>query len=160
MADLDRLSSRLAVLETRISRLRVVAMLSFGVAATAVGLTLRGQSDTIVEGRLWLAKDDQGRTRAMFGVTNDGVALTMYDSTGQMRLDVGLTQHGAPGLVMLTNRGEPALTLNLSEGSGPTVRMIDPAAQTRLELGPRLPGATQFGPTVPPDTSIARRVEP
>lgn len=160
MADLDVLTTRLAVLETRLSRLRVVALLAFGVAVAALGYALLAQSPAITEGRLWLAKDAEGRTRAMFGVTNDGVALTMYDSTGQMRLDVGLTQSGVPGLVMLTNRGEPALTLNLSEGTGPTVRMTNSAENARIEIAPRQVGAIQVGPTVPPDTSIARRVEP
>ncbi|MHB1327262.1 MAG: hypothetical protein ACYC2K_03595 [Gemmatimonadales bacterium] len=160
MADHDLLSTRLAVIEKRLARLRIVAMLSFGVAAGALAFALLRTADPIAEGRLWLAKDAEGRTRAMFGVTNDGVALTMYDSTGQMRLDVGLSQAGVPGMIMLTSRGEPALTLNLPEGTGPTVRMINAAENTRVEIAPRPSGAVQIGPMVPPDTSIARRAEP
>ncbi len=160
MADQDLVSTRLAVLETRLGRLRIVAMLSFGVAAGALGVALLRTADPITEGRLWLAKDADGRTRAMFGVTNDGVALTLYDSTGQMRLDVGLSQAGVPGLIMLTNRGEPALTLNLSDEAGPTVRMVNSAENSRLDIAPRPGGAIQSGPMVPPDTSIARRAEP
>lgn len=76
----------------------------------------------------------------MFGVTNDGVALTMYDSTGQLRLDVGLAPSGAPGVLMRSKQGDAVVTLNATDGSPPTLRFTNVAEKTRLEITPR-PGA-------------------
>jgi hypothetical protein len=93
----------------------------------------------------------------MLGITADGVGLTMYDSSGQMRLDLGLAPGGIPGLVLLSPRGEPVATLNLNQQGVPTLRLSDFVQRTRLDLGP---GGDHppvvASPTEPPDTLIAR----
>ncbi len=160
MADSDALDARLRAMEQRLVRLRIITLLSFVTAAVALGYTLLRRTDPIVEGRLWIAKDEQGRTRGMFGLTNDGVALTMYDSTGQMRLDVGIAPGGVPGLLLVNGRGEPVATLNASDARGPALRMTDVVQAARVEIVPRTGVPIQFGVAGPPDTTFARRVEP
>jgi hypothetical protein len=130
------LEARLATLERRAGRLRVVALLAVGLAAvTPAWLLLRGEPP-LSEGRLWLARDEVGRVRAMFGVTADGVGLTMYDSTGQLRLDLGLAPGGVPGLILLSPRGEPVAAVNLTQDGTPLFRLSDYRSRTRLELRP------------------------
>jgi hypothetical protein len=151
--------SRLRRLEQHLARVRVLAWLAFlvGVGGIAWGWYAESKADVTI-GRLWIAKDRQGRLRAMFGVSNDGVGLTMYDSTGQMRLDLGIAPGEVPGLLMLSPRGEPVATLNLIDGKVPTLRLTSPAETTRVELRPRSTGDVLVvkGPARP-DTAIARR---
>jgi hypothetical protein len=151
--------SRLAAVEQRLARVRVLAWLGFLVAVAGIAGAWYAESKSDVSvGRLWIAKDSQGRLRAMFGVSNDGVGLTMYDSTGQMRLDLGIAPGEVPGFLMLSSRGEPVATLNLIEGRVPTLRLTNPADTTRVELRPRSGGDALVvkSPRVP-DTTIARR---
>jgi hypothetical protein len=141
------LEVRLATLERRASRLRVLALLAVALAAvTPASLLLRGEP-TLSEGRLWLARDETGRLRAMFGVTTDGVGLTMYDSTGQLRLDLGLAPGGVPGLILLSERGEPVATLNLAQDGNPVLRLADFRQRTRLEM--RAATGTTTAPLAP-----------
>jgi len=129
------LAARVTLLERRSARLRILAW--FGVVAGAGGLAwgIVGADSGVTEGRLWLARDQQGRVRAMFGVSADAVGLSMYDSSGKMRLDVGVAPGGVPGLLLLSSNGEPVATLN-APASGPTLRLVRPAESTRVELTP------------------------
>jgi hypothetical protein len=154
MADID---ARLATLERRLKRVRVLALLAALLAAATPAWLLTRPAQVIEESRLWMARDEAGRLRAMLGVTADGVGLTMYDSTGQMRLDVGLAPGGVPGLVLLTPRGEAAATLNLLQDGTPTLRLLDHGQRTRVELAPGTPPAGLRGEVGLPDTMIARR---
>jgi hypothetical protein len=97
----------------------------------------------------------------MLGVSNDGVGLTMYDSSGQMRLDVGIAPGGVPGLLMMSNRGEPVAALNLIDGAIPTLRLTNVAEKARIEMVPRAgqPALILKQPE-PPDTVMARRGVP
>lgn len=153
MADLE---ARLATLERRAARLRVVALLAVLLAAATPAVLLLQREPVLAEGRLWLARDEGGRVRAMLGVTADGVGLTMYDSTGQMRLDLGLAPGGVPGLILLSPQGEPVATLNLLQDGTPTLRLTDYADRQRVELRPEAPAGIRGEPQ-PPDTMIARR---
>lgn len=155
--DQDSLARRLALLERRAGRLRVVAGLAVLLAAATPAWLLLRTTPPLEEGRLWVARDDGGRIRAMFGLTQDGVGLTMYDSTGQMRLDLGLAPGGIPGLVLLSPRGEPVATLNLLQDGTPTLRLSDFAQRARIELRPGSEAAVQRIEPPPPDTLIARR---
>ncbi len=58
------------------------------VAGGAPAYSLMEKTAAVQDGQLWQTRDANGRVRGVFGVSADGVALTMYDSTGQMRLDV------------------------------------------------------------------------
>jgi len=129
------LASRVSVLEQRHARLRLLAWLGVLVGAGSLTWGLIGANSEVSEGRLWLARDGQGRVRAMLGVSNDAVGLSMYDSTGKLRLDVGVAPGGVPGLLLLSSQGEPVATLNVS-ASGPTLRLVRPAESTRVELTP------------------------
>jgi len=113
------LEARLALLELRSTRLRWLTLLAVGLAAATPAWLLLRPDSGIAEGHLWLARDGSGRIRAMLGVTADGVGLTMYDSTGQMRLDAGLAPGGVPGVLLLSPKGEPAVTLNLQQDGTP-----------------------------------------
>jgi hypothetical protein len=93
----------------------------------------------------------------MFGVSPDGVGLTMYDSTGQMRLDLGIAPGGVPGLLMLTPKGEPVATLNLIDGRVPVIRLTNVAESTRVLVQPRGSGGPiDVQSPRRPDTMIAR----
>lgn len=128
---------QLASIEQRLGRLRVISLLSFVVAAGALAYALFDRTAAIQEGQLWQARDASGRVRGVFGVSADGVGLTMYDSTGQMRLDVGIAPGGVPGILLLSKTGEPVATLNLVDGTVPTLRLTNVAESTRIEMTPR-----------------------
>ena len=136
-------------------------MLGFILAAVTAVLTLTPRGSAIQEARLWIARDSAGRARAMFGVTGDGVGLTMYDSTGQMRLDLGIAPGNVPGLMMLSRRGEPVATLNLTSDGSPTLRLTNSQMPSRVEVT-AAPGKQPLTaqPPIPPDTVIARRPQP
>ncbi|MEZ4587783.1 MAG: hypothetical protein R2909_15440 [Gemmatimonadales bacterium] len=151
------LDDRLTTLERRASRLRWVALLAVILAAATPAWLLLGERPAIVESQLWMVRDSSGTVRALFGLTNDGVALTMYDSTGQVRLDLGLAPGGVPGLLLLSERGEPVAALNLRQEGRPVLRLSDFAARERIDLEPKgLVGLPPSEPT-PPDTMIARQ---
>ncbi len=152
------ITARLAGLELRLARLRLIALLAFAVAAAAMGWTLMARGDRITEGQMWVAKDAAGVVRGMFGVSGDGVGLTMYDSTGQMRLDVGIAPGGVPGLMLLSKHGEPVVTLNVTNGTAPTLRLTNMADSLRIEVSPRAgqPPVRLQG-RERPDTMVARR---
>jgi hypothetical protein len=154
MADLE---TRLRRLEVGVSRLRITVLLAFATAAGALAWGMFERRDPVVEGRLWIARDSSGTVRGMFGLSNDGVGLTMYDSTGQMRLDVGIAPGGTPGILLLSKRGEPVASLNLTDGRVPILRMSNVADSVRLEVSPRgnRPPIVVQG-RERPDTSIAR----
>jgi hypothetical protein len=151
------LEERLVLLERRAGRLRVLGLMATALAAATPAWLLLAGDAPLQEGQLWMARDGAGRVRAMLGITADGVGLTMYDSSGQMRLDLGLAPGGIPGLVLLSPRGEPVATLNLNQQGVPTLRLSDFVRRTRLDLGP---GGDHppvvASPTEPPDTLIAR----
>lgn len=149
---------QLASIEQRLGRLRVISLLSFAVAAGALAYALLDRTAAVQDGKLWQARDASGRVRGVFGVSADGVGLTMYDSTGQMRLDVGIAPGGVPGILLLSKTGEPVATLNLVGGSVPTLRLTNVAESTRIVMTPRV-GAPpiQLGTPGRPDTLIARR---
>jgi len=151
------LETRLATLERRASRLRWVALLAVALAAATPAWLLLGERSPIVESKLWMVRDSSGTVRALFGLTNDGVALTMYDSTGQVRLDLGLAPGGVPGLLLLSERGEPVAALNVRQEGRPVLRLSDYGARERIDLEPK--GLTGLPPTepTPPDTMIARQ---
>ena len=143
----------IVALEQRLGRLRILCWLSIVIAAGALGWSLRPDPG-ISEGRLWLARDEAGRVRGMFGVTNEAVALTMYDSTGRLRLDVGLAPNGAPGLLLRSKVGDPVATVTVSDSGIPIIRLTNGSAE-RIELAPR-PGAllVETGSSNPPDTVL------
>ncbi|MEZ4455493.1 MAG: hypothetical protein R2882_02925 [Gemmatimonadales bacterium] len=148
-------------MEVRLSRLRLITLLSFATAAAALAWSLWRRTDPIAEGQLWIARDEAGRVREVFGVSADGVGLTMYDSTGQMRLDLGIAPGGTPGLLLLTAGGEPVATINVPTSGQPGIRLTDPVSNARVELAPRADGQ----PLVEsvrgrPDTVVARRPPP
>ncbi len=149
---------QLASIEQRLGRLRIISLLSFVVAAGALAYALFDRTSPVQDGQLWQARDASGRVRGVFGVSADGVALTMYDSTGQMRLDIGIAPGGVPGILLLSKTGEPVATLNLVGGTVPTLRLTNVAESTRVVVTPRA-GAPGISVGMPgrPDTSIARR---
>lgn len=153
------LEARLALLERRAARLRILALLAVLLAAATPAWLLSRSDPGLVEGRLWMVRDQGGRVRAIFGVTADGVGLSMYDSTGQMRLDLGLAPGGVPGLLLLSPRGEPVAALNLQQDGGPALRLTDFGARQRIELRPDGRGVVRMEPE-PPDTMIARQPSP
>ncbi|MBL8986151.1 MAG: hypothetical protein JNJ80_07765 [Gemmatimonadetes bacterium] len=158
MADVPETTARLALLEQRLGRLRMLVWLAVLVAGASLAWGLFEGNDPISEGQLWVAKDPEGRVRGMFGVTNDGIGLTMYDSTGQMRLDVGIAPGGVPGILLLSKQGEPVAALNLVEGLVPTLRLTNVAERARIEIVPRAgqPPVVLKEPGQP-DTLVARR---
>lgn len=156
MADLE---ARLALLERRAARLRILALLAVLLAAATPAWLLTRADPAMTESRLWMARDQGGRVRAIFGVTADGVGLSMYDSTGQMRLDLGLAPGGVPGLLLLSPRGEPVAALNLQQDGGPTLRLTDYGTRQQVELRPDGRGPVRMEPQ-PPDTMIARQPSP
>ncbi|MDX2056491.1 MAG: hypothetical protein SFV24_01710 [Gemmatimonadales bacterium] len=158
MADVPETTARLALLEQRLARLRMLVWLAVLVAGASLAWGLFEGNDPIAEGQLWVAKDPEGRVRGMFGVTNDGIGLTMYDSTGQMRLDVGIAPGGVPGILLLSKQGEPVAALNLVEGLVPTLRLTNVAERARIEIVPRAgqPPVVLKEPGQP-DTLMARR---
>ncbi len=131
----------LRALEAKLKRVRILAWLAVVVAAGSLAWGLLGSGTSIAEGKMWLVRDEQQRVRAMFGVSESGVGLTMYDSTGQMRLDLGLAPNGGPGLLLISPKGEPVATINLNTDAVPTLRLTDVASGVRVEVSPR-PGAT------------------
>jgi hypothetical protein len=159
MNDPADLARRVAAMEVRLSRLRAISLLSFGVAAGALGWGLMQRADPVTEGQLWIAKDGAGRVRGLFGVSGDGVGLTMYDSTGQMRLDLGIAPGGVPGLLLLSKRGEPVAAVNVPDGGVPTIRLTNLGEETRVDIVPSASAtAVRVQGPVQPDTMIARRV--
>jgi hypothetical protein len=156
-ADATTEPSRLALLERKLARVRILALLAFLVGAGGLAWGLFEQGSAVRDGQLWLARDDAGRIRGMFGVSADGVGLTLYDSTGQMRLDLGVAPGGVPGLLMLSAKGEPVATLNLIEGRVPLIRLTNVAESTRVLVQPKAGGAgLEVQAPRRPDTMIAR----
>lgn len=134
MNDVDR--TALAALELKLKRVRILALLAFAVAAGALAWGLFERDLPIAEARMWQVRDAQHRVRAMFGVSEGGVGLTMYDTSGQIRLDVGLAPNGGPGLVLLSSSGGAVATLNLTRDGVPSLRLANPGDQTRIQLSP------------------------
>jgi hypothetical protein len=130
-------NDRLTTIERRLNRLRYLAWAGFLAAGGALAWGLYQRADPITEGQVWVAKDPSGRVRGMFGVSTDGVGLTMYDSTGQMRLDLGIAPGGVPGMILFSKGGEPVAALNLAEGSVPTLRLTNVPERVRVEVVPR-----------------------
>jgi hypothetical protein len=130
--DLESLTATVALLEKRLGRLRILTLVAFALGAGAVAALLLRQPPAIQEGSLWMARDDQGRVRGTFGVSQTGVGLTMYDTTGRLRLDLGLSPGAIPGLVLITPEGETAAVLNLTERGMPALRMMDPKTKHRM----------------------------
>jgi len=128
--------ARLATLERHVARLRVLAWLGVVIGAGSLGWVFATADPPVREGRLWLIRDERGRVRAQLGVSSDGVGLTMYDSAGKLRLDVGVAPGGVPGLVLVSPEGVPVATMNASS-SGPTLRLVGAADTMRVELAPR-----------------------
>jgi hypothetical protein len=154
------LETRVAQLEQRLSRLRILALLTVVIAAIAPAWLLLAAPSGIAESKLWMVRDSAGTVRALFGLTRDGVALTMYDSTGQIRLDVGLAPDGTPGVLLLSDRGEPTAALNLRHGGRPTLRLSDYATRERMDLDPTGLSGPPPSAASPPDTMIARQPRP
>jgi hypothetical protein len=67
--DQASVDQRLAVLERRASRLRILFLLTVLLAAATPAWLLLRPTPVLEEGRLWVARDDGGRIRAMFGLT-------------------------------------------------------------------------------------------
>ncbi len=151
----DAPGDRIAGLERRLVRLRMLCWLGLVVATGSFAWALRTEPGGVTDGRLWLARDEAGRVRGMFGVTNDAVALTMYDSTGQLRLDVGLAPNAAPGMLMRSAGGDPVAMVTVNDAGIPIVRLTNGAERLRLEVAPR-PGATVVvtGAANRPDTIL------
>ena len=149
---------QLASIEQRLGRLRIISLLSFALAAGSLAYALMDKTGPVQDGQLWQARDASGRVRGVFGVSTDGVGLTMYDTTGQMRLDVGIAPNGVPGILLLSKIGQPVATLNLVDGSVPTLRLTNVAESTRIVMTPRI-GTAPLSVSLPgrPDTMIARR---
>lgn len=152
------LQDRVALLETRLGRLRLFAQVAFLLAAASMAWGVSRYQPATTGPAVWEARDAGGRLRAVLGLAGDGVGLTMYDSMGQMRLDLGLSPSGVPGLLLVSPRGEPVATLNLAEDGSPLLRMVHPSKRSRMVLRPAADSTwVMRGPPVPPDTLLARR---
>lgn len=127
------LESRLALIELRLRRLRILSGLLLLLAGAAAWAAISGPGESLIVSRLIL-EDEAGRQRGVISATGGAPALAFYDSTGQLRGDVGLTQDGRPAMILLDASGRPIYSLTERASGGLTVLLSTPGTGSRVML--------------------------
>jgi hypothetical protein len=130
---MESLDSRLALLERRYRRSRLVSLASLALGLLGLGVAAlrpmkRPEEGELVASRLTL-RDAQGRTRLSLSA-QDG-SLVVNDVRGQPRALLGLDAEGSPRLRFASAEGATLAELTVYEGDAP-----------RLSLGK--PGGMEF----------------
>ena len=131
--DLKALEARLAYVEKRLGRFRAMFVLLLVLAAgTPVTLLLWPRDEVVA--KAFVVRDDDGRVRGVLGLSGGAVAMTLLDSTGQMRADVGVAEGGTPSLLLLSGAGVPVASLTLQADGAPFLRLTEPSNAHRIWL--------------------------
>lgn len=82
-------------------------------------------------------RDAEGTVRTVLGIGEDGASfLELYDENGVTRAGLGMTEDGGAGLGLHGHNGAPRLALGLAaEGDMGRVSILGSDGQVRLELG-------------------------
>jgi len=147
---LERLEHELMNMKRRYRRLLVVtglvaAVMAAVLIATKVGGPVVAFAETgiadEVKARRFVLVDEQGDTRALLAVLEDGPALFLIDPQGTPRAMLAILEDG-PTLSLTDPQGTPLAMLDVSEGVS-ALSLIDPQRTPRatlavLEDGPTL----------------------
>ena len=151
--DLERLTARIAKLESFNRRLRQAIAVLFVVLASAA-LTAQlpvakssqrkkaapPAAPKVVEAEQFVLKSADGRVLAALATTNGGPMLRLVGPTGADRALFGLDQAGTPRLVMLRPDGSQPVTVALTPDGVPRVEVSAPnKSAARLTTGPEGP---------------------
>ncbi len=147
------LETRLTLIECRLRRLRILSLLLLVLAATAAWAAITGPGKELLVSRIIL-EDDAGRPRGTFSVTGGAPALTFYDSTGQLRGDLGLTQDGRPSMILLDADGRPTYSLTERGAGGLTLLLSAPGTGSRVMIRSGADDVTQIVLSGPDSTSL------
>lgn len=163
----ESLEDRLRTLEAKLARaerrFRLVlaslgiAILACAVSWTVIGITGRaqaqkpGETGKVIRASKFILEDENGRTRATLGVTEDGPSLGLYDETGKNRAALRVVSNGT-ALCVIGENGKTGATLFVGE-QGPGLGLYDEDGKTRAALtvlkdGPGLVLADEMGKTV------------
>ena len=129
----ELLETRLTRIELRLRRLRILSGLLLLLAATAAWAAIRGPGTDLILSQIIL-EDEAGRQRGVISVTGGAPALAFFDSTGQLRGTLGLTQEGRPSLVFLDSRGGALLSLTERSAGGSILQLSTPGTPSRVTL--------------------------
>ncbi len=155
--DLERLTERIATLESFNRRLSRAIVLLLIVAASAVLMAQAAAqkpatkapqrkkpaapaAPKVVEAEQFVLKDTGGRVLATLGMTDGGPMLRLVGPNGSDRARLGLDQSGTPRLAMLGADGSQPVTVALTAEGVPRVEVTgaDKSA-ARLTTGPQGP---------------------
>jgi hypothetical protein len=129
----ETLETRLTLIELRLRRLRILSGLLLLLAASAAWAAIRGPGKDVILSQIIL-EDEAGRQRGVISVTGGAPALAFFDSTGQLRGTLGLTQEGRPSLVFLDSRGGALLSLTERSAGGSILQLSTPGTPSRVTL--------------------------
>lgn len=116
----------------RLAGITVVAVL--GIAFIA-GASVEKKQPRIIEAEKFILRDEAGKKRGAFEMTNHGPSLTLYDDTEKERIVVFAYDKEKVGVSLLDKKGNPSLTLftsNNDNNSG--IFLTDANGIPRLSL--------------------------
>jgi len=129
----DSLVRRIERLERQNHTLKVAGTLAILVGAAALFVGMSTPKKTL-ETDLLLIKDTAGTTRMIFGMADDGPAITMLDSKGKLRANIGVTEKG-PEFDFLDATETPRIQMFIDDKQVPRVNLLD-AKGTQVTFRP------------------------
>ncbi len=136
---LAELGERLRLAETRLLRLRFFLWGLVVLVAIAAGYLINAIGSRTIFAQRFILLDELGRNMAILGTSPAGVGLSVYDTVGRLRTDIGLSPSGTPGVFLFTPQGQTAAAINLTETGVPSVRLTDATSGAKLWLKPGSP---------------------
>lgn len=109
-----------------------------GLAIIAIGLlmgqAMPGKETKIVEAEKIVLKDPEGKTRAIWGPSQEeGYSLAFYDANGRGRLVLGVDETG-PNLGFMDAGETPRIILTMTLKGYPALSLLDTNRKARAEL--------------------------
>ena len=86
----------------------------------------------VIRANGFVLEDDQGRTRAALGFSEDGPSLALSDEKGKPRAGLAMAKDG-PGLALLDEKGEIRAVLTVLK-DGPSLGLLDENGKSRVGL--------------------------
>ena len=106
--------------------------------ALSAGYLINAIGNRTIFAQRFVLQDAQGRPMAILGTSPAGVGLSVYDTLGKIRTDIGISPSGTPGVFLFTTSGQTAAAINLTEVGTPSLRLTDPTSGAKLWLKPTL----------------------
>lgn len=111
-----------------------VAVLAIIAIGLLMGQAMPGKETKIVEAEKIVLKDPEGKTRAIWGPSQEErYSLAFYDTNGRGRLVLGVDETG-PNLGLMDTGETPRIILTMTLKGYPALSFLDTNRKTRAEL--------------------------